>query len=139
MPLTSQNEGSQTAWDDVFVAQCDGPWRAGDRFVEVYMKIPLSVCEDRDPKAGPHCLIMLYQCTRIQCTRSRSRCARIATPRQGALMVHFGCTGGVSRGFVRGTGDSEGGWVVTSLRAVERFRAGALRTTPLTRRPDFCS
>ena len=24
--------------------------RVGDRFVEVYMKIPLSVCEDRDPK-----------------------------------------------------------------------------------------
>jgi len=24
--------------------------RCGDRFVEVYMKIPLSVCEDRDPK-----------------------------------------------------------------------------------------
>jgi adenylylsulfate kinase len=24
--------------------------RVGDRFIEVYMKIPLSVCEDRDPK-----------------------------------------------------------------------------------------
>ena len=24
--------------------------RVGDRFVEVYMKIPLSVCEERDPK-----------------------------------------------------------------------------------------
>ena len=24
--------------------------RVGDKFVEVYMKIPLSVCEDRDPK-----------------------------------------------------------------------------------------
>jgi len=24
--------------------------RCGDRFIEVYMKIPLSVCEDRDPK-----------------------------------------------------------------------------------------
>ena len=24
--------------------------RVGDKFVEVYMKIPLSVCEERDPK-----------------------------------------------------------------------------------------
>ena len=93
MLLASHNEGSNQAHGmTCSLAMCDGPWRAGDRFVEVYMKIPLSVCEDRDPKAGPHCLLIRYQCTRIQCTGFCPQCAITATPRQCALRLHFGHT-----------------------------------------------
>lgn len=51
--------------------------RCGDRFVEVYMKIPLSVCEQRDPKG-------LYKAARAGKIKG-ARARRRPTPRPFCL------------------------------------------------------